>query len=763
MNNKEYYIERHGGESVLVYDCEKANLPPSIEDSSTLMSNIIKILTENSDINKIILTLNRDYEYDYEQTRMLVEIALLFKKLVRQKEFFKTTLESISKNVNISSSSSYRKWLLDLKNVIFNLLLSDPIGAYVHLKRIYRHEKINYEVEVDEVKKKLLESYIKILEKFISELEKTTIIKKVIDKISGYKIGSRELYRKIFSPIIKPDFMFTKLMASYPKDAEEIDNYIIGEDVEVTIFKMNDSVHTLYHIIPPEFKLSEEEYSLLDQAKKIISEYKPQKQDFVDPDRIRQVFYNISHDLLEELSDFNHIVLSNEKLDMLAKILVRYTIGFGLLEVLLQDENVQDITLNSPEGKSPMFLVHAKYGDCMTNIITTRTETENWASKFRLLSGRPLDEANPILDTELVIPGATARVAIVGEPLNPYGLAYAFRRHRDKPWTLPLFIKTRMLSPLAAGLISFLVDGNRTFLVAGTRSAGKTSLLSSIIVEIMRKYRIITVEDTLELPVQQLVKLGYNIQQLKVSSALTKGTNEISASEGIRTSLRLGDSGLIIGEVRSTEAVALYESMRIGALANVVAGTIHGDSPYGVYDRVVNDLKVPKTSFKATDIIIVANPIKSPDGLHKWRRVTQITEVRKHWENDPLLENGFVDLMKYNAENDTLEPTMDLINGDSDILKSIAGNVRQWAGNWEAIWDNIVLRGKIKETLVKYSEDYKDDDLLEADFVVKSNDAFHNISDKVLESKGKLDSEEIFFRWEEWLKSEVKKRKINLE
>src|SRR3989344_4293763 len=100
---------------------------------------------------------------------------------------------------------------------------------------------------------------------------------------------------------------------------------------------------------------------------------------------------------------------------------------------------------------------------------------------------------------------------------------------------------------------------------------------------------------------------------MKVQSALMKGGSELSADEGIRSSLRLGDSALIVGEIRSMEALALYEAMRIGALANVVAGTIHGDSPYGVFDRVVNDLKVPRTSFKATDIIIVANPIKSPD------------------------------------------------------------------------------------------------------------------------------------------------------
>jgi type IV secretory pathway ATPase VirB11/archaellum biosynthesis ATPase len=153
---------------------------------------------------------------------------------------------------------------------------------------------------------------------------------------------------------------------------------------------------------------------------------------------------------------------------------------------------------------------------------------------------------------------------------------------------------------------------------------------------------------------------------------------EVSADDGIRTSLRLGDSCLIVGEVRSTEAKALYEAMRVGALANVVAGTIHGASPYGVFDRVVNDLEVPATSFKATDIIEVCNPVKSSDGLSFKRRMMQISEIRKHWKEDPSLEGGFVDLMKYDVDKDELFASDDLINGDSETIKDIASNVKGW-------------------------------------------------------------------------------------
>ena len=243
--------------------------------------------------------------------------------------------------------------------------------------------------------------------------------------------------------------MFAKLMSSYPIEGEVLDSYSIG-DAEVTIFGFPDDVKTLYHVVPPEFKFSEEKYEILDTARRVLSEHKPTKEEFVDSERMREVFYNIGLDLIQDLANTNQLTLSQEEVEELAHVLLRYTVGFGLIEILLMDPKIQDVSINSPMGEAPMFIVHQDFDDCQTNIIPTSAEAESWATKLRLMSGRPLDEANPILDTELKIPGMTSRVAAVTQPLNPSGLAFSFRRHRDKPWTLPLFINTGMLNSLAA-------------------------------------------------------------------------------------------------------------------------------------------------------------------------------------------------------------------------------------------------------------------------------------------------------------------------
>ena len=752
-----YDVAKEGEDTVLRVDYENALEVPSLEDSEQCMADTMDKLLSNRNITKIIFSQKRDYEYDYPQTRILAEFCKVYSNILKHKDVFSYRAVSLNEQQPMIGNAAMQKYS-ELQNILFNILKKDPIGGYVELKRILRREKIDLDKSLDEGYSSMIGRYIQILSYILNLLESTKLVTVAMPHIGGMQPGDRSVYRRLFTPNIKPDFMFTKIMSSYPKNASEVDSYNVRNS-DVIIFKLAHNVQNLYHITPPEFKLPEEKYEILDLARKIMAEHQPEKQEFVDPARMREVFTNIGRDLIEELIEYKNVKLKRAEIEELAKILVRYTVGFGIIEALLEDEKIQDITINSPMGQVPIFIVHQDYDYCRTNLVPTIRDADSWASKLSMISGRPLDEANPILDTEIFIPGtANARVGVISAPLNPTGIAYAFRRHRDKPWTLALFVKNGMITPQAAGLISFLVDGSRTILVAGTRSAGKSSLLGAIMVEVMRKYRMITIEDTLELPSESLRKLGYNIQQMKVSSALSKNSSEVSAEEGIRTTLRLGDSCLFVGEVRSTEAKSLYEAMRVGALANVVAGTIHGDSPYGVYDRVVNDLGVPKTSFKATDIIIVANPIKSADGLHRWRRVTQITEVRKKWENDPIAEKGFVDLMKYNSKTDALEVSDDLMNQDSDVIKSIAENVKEWSGNWDAVWDNIMLRSKNFETLVDYSKKLNMPEILEAKFVVEMNDQFHKISDKVKEEVGFMDSKRIFFEWNEDLKRAIKEQ-----
>ncbi len=750
MNAPLYAMEtqRREGEDVLYVNFMGAPYAPSIAANPDVMGRTIDVLVDNPNVSRIVFVQQRNYHYPHLQVAMLREIAHVYTHLLKQERVLSP--EKLQYIANVQFAMGEMQYLM-------GVLRQDPVACYMELKRRvkqYRAEVSGGSVVEEEGSR--LTTYARFLQRILDMLAKTALIKAVEDTVDTFIAGDREVYADVFRAEILPNFTFTRLVAALPKHADLIDQYEINyedEEIPVTILRKEGDSRSMYHIMPPEYILSEEHHMLLNLARNVLIEHEPKAEDYTDPMRVRAIFFNIARDMLSELARSENIALSYRELQRLARILVRQTIGFGLIEVLLMDDKLQDVFLNAPIAQNPVFVQHAKHENCVTNVIPSYTDADSWAAKLRLQSGRPLDEANPVLDTDISFGGVRARVAAIQKPLSPQGVAYALRRHRDDPWTLPLFIKTHMLNSFTAGLLHFLIDGGRTILIAGTRSSGKTSLLGSLMLSIMPRIRSLVVEDTLELPVDALQKLGYDVQRMKVRSALLEGTSEVEAAEGIRTSLRLGDSSLIVGEVRSAEAKALYEAMRVGALANVVAGTIHGASPYGVFDRVVNDLGVPLTSFKATDIIVVANPIKTADGLHAKKRVLQVTEVRKHWTHDPLVEKGFVDLVKYNVEKDELEPSDDLINGNSEIVKAIAGNVKGWAGNWDAVYDNIILRGKMLQAIVDEAEKYNQPELLEGAFFMRANDAFHTISEQAQRDHGLPLEKYVLPAWKQWLRN----------
>jgi len=281
-------------------------------------------------------------------------------------------------------------------------------------------------------------------------ISKTKIIQEARAYLSEYKKGEREIYFRIFKPDTIANFTFTRLVSDLPADAEIMSQYKIsnGEYDEslVTILKVKDESKFFYHLVPPENVLSEDFNMLLNLARGVLLEHQPKAEEFTDTERIRQVFFNISRDLIRDLAQSKGIKLDYSDLNKLSAILVRHTIGFGIVEVLLQDKNLQDISMNSPIPQTNVFVRHQEYDECSTNILPSQEDADSWAAKFRMISGRPLDEANPILDTQLEIGNLRSRIAIIQQPLSSDGLAYSIRRHRENPWTLPLFVQKSICS-----------------------------------------------------------------------------------------------------------------------------------------------------------------------------------------------------------------------------------------------------------------------------------------------------------------------------
>jgi len=541
----------------------------------------------------------------------------------------------------------------------------------------------------------------------------------------------------------KPAFSASWVLPIPPPQAQLVKQYPIG-DADVRLYRLPDKTESLYFVAPYEYNLDSCQLELLSHAREELKSLNPGKVELRSPQEARIYAVHVGEEILASTSRRKGIVVGKDKSEeraafkRLASILARYTTGLGVLEVPLADPNVQDIYIDAPNSRCPVHLTLGAIDGglsqrCITNIRLTEGDAESLLSRFRFESGRPFSEAMPVLETNME--EFKSRVTAIGRPLSPHGLAMAIRRHSTEPWTLPRLIAAKSLTPLAAGLLSFLIDGRSTILVAGSRGAGKTSLLGALMLEFPQSQRILTIEDTLELPTTQMQMLGYKVQNLFVQSSLG-GMGEMTSDEALRVSLRLGESALVLGEVRGQEARTLYEAMRAGTAGSSVLGTIHGNSSKAVYERIVHDMGISPMAFTATDVIVIAGLARPGGTQRQLRRVTEITELAK--SRGP---GEFSSLMAYDAQKDQLKE----IEGTLSSSEKISVIASQWGLSQEKTLENIRVRGLCKARIVTESMRRGDPSLLGARFVAAANAKYWSL----VESGTAGD--ELLSEWTKWL------------
>ena len=720
-----------GQERILKFKCSGCPRGASIEQSEACMHEVVNRLAENPAIDAVVLA-DLLYEREYRGSSLGA-----LKELAHTYEEYRYWPLKFLVTGDCGRCEAERRQPVE---GIIEKLPGHPRKAYDDLMQL--------SADVQAQAKRGAEKCKQCRRYFLDQALEPTL--KALERVKLVSCGKRgrKGYAELIIPLTKPRFSTSRIVMEPPGGAKLVDAYNL-EEGEVRIYRLPSGLQHLYFLILPEYGLPPEHLVLLNRARELLLNRDPENMDLSDLSHARERIKRLSTKLMTKLAVEDKLDVTKENIEALAGCLAKFSVGLGALETLLSDAKVQDIYIDAPLGKSPVHLYHGDYEECLTNIYLTPEDAESLSSRFRAISGRPFSEADPVLDLNL--PEFGARVAAIGRPLSPEGAAFVLRRHKPTPWTLPQFVRNRFLTPEAAGLLSLLVDSQASMLIAGSRSAGKTSLLGALMLEIPQKFRIISIEDTLELPIAKFQALGFKIQSLYVRSAAAGSETELRAEDALRAALRLGESVLVIGEVRGEEAKVLYEAMRIGAAGNSVIGTIHGATTRDVFDRVVYDLGIPPTSFKATDAIIVAAPIRPGGSVSRVRRVAQITEVGKDWKVDPTVRGGFADLMIYDRHDDRLKPTKKL-KRSSQLIAAIA---QKWGVKQADVMHNLGLRARVQWTLVRTSAEHNISKLLEAEFVTRSNNVLHQLLEEQLQLRKDIDYHETFQRWQGWLREEV--------
>ncbi|MFH1722262.1 MAG: ATPase, T2SS/T4P/T4SS family [Candidatus Altiarchaeota archaeon] len=373
------------------------------------------------------------------------------------------------------------------------------------------------------------------------------------------------------------------------------DSYKIKKD------SVNLEVRILMEDDEPFYKLSFPEYDygteiLMGEIKdRLVGEFHMDSKEMLDIKVINELKVRfeekIAEQLMHEMSD-----LPSKLKDYMTVSLINRIFGFGPIEYLLADPNLEEVVINSED--EPIRVYHKKYGWLTTNLPTpTEDDISEYASIMARNAGRSISSLTPILDAPML---TKDRGNAILAPIADKGTAITIRKFAVDPWTFTDFVLNKTVNSEILALIWEAIQYEMNVLISGGTASGKTSFLNICMPFIPSNQRIISIEDTREI---QLPKYLY-WAPLKTRLPNPEGKGEITMLDLLVNALRMRPDRIVLGEVRRQEEVEImFEVMHTGHSINA---TVHADTCQQTLRRLVNPpLAIPKILMDAVNLNVV--------------------------------------------------------------------------------------------------------------------------------------------------------------
>jgi pilus assembly protein CpaF len=323
--------------------------------------------------------------------------------------------------------------------------------------------------------------------------------------------------------------------------------------------------------------------------------------------------------IVNEMLTSEATALNAKEFNLLIEELLDEVLGLGPLEPLLKDPTVTDILVNSHKQ---VFV--EKYGVLEATPVQFKDERHLLRIIDRIVSavGRRVDESQPWVDARLA---DGSRINAIIPPCALDGPLLSIRKFSREPLTISRLIANGALTREMATLLSGIIKARLNLLISGGTGSGKTTLLNAVSGYIDARERIITIEDSAELQLQQI-----HVARMETRPSNIEGRGAVTQHDLVRNALRMRPDRIIVGEVRGAEALDMLQAMNTGHDGSIT--TIHANTPRDALGRLEQMIMMTGVDFPlrsmrgqiASALQVVLQLERMSDGR---RRVVSLQEI----------------------------------------------------------------------------------------------------------------------------------------
>lgn len=378
------------------------------------------------------------------------------------------------------------------------------------------------------------------------------------------------------------------------------------------------------------------------------------------------------------------IVVTPAQLEGVRYRVIRDKIGLGILQPLLLDPNIEDISCS---GVGHIFIEHKIFRSVQSSIyFNTHDEVDEFVVWLGEWIKSPVTVRNPLVDS--VLPDGSRINIVYGREISKRGSNFTIRKFSGTPTSVLELIDFKTLNYLMASYLSFMLEEGLNLFVVGATASGKTTTLNAISTFLKPDAKIVTIEDT---PEVQVPHKNW-IQEVTRNMAGESSGGEVGMFDLLKAALRQRPDRIIVGEIRAVEAVVAFQAMQTG---HGVMSTFHAASVEKLIQRLTgHPINIPKTYIDNLNIVVIQSAVRLTNGKRA-RRILSINEIIGY---DPVSDSfSFLEAFRWNPAADMFEfpgyMNSYLLEHVIAMRRGIPPHKRR------AVYDDVKRRAKIFEKL----------------------------------------------------------------